>query len=129
MDSSTKGEERQRIANLFQSDSNIRVFLSTIRVGGTGLNLFAAATTVFIQLDWNPMKHEQAEDRVLRIGQTAKEVNALYFIGQDTIEEKIIKLLDLKRQNSKSIIDGEDVLESEMLTELMKEMTNKLIIE
>ena len=129
MDSSTKGEERQRIANLFQSDPNIRVFLSTIRVGGTGLNLFAAATTVFIQLDWNPMKHEQAEDRVLRIGQTAKEVNALYFIGRDTIEEKIIKLLDLKRQNSKSIIDGEDVLESEMLTELMKEMTNKLTIE
>lgn len=124
MDSSTKGEERQRIANVFQSDNKVRVFLSTIRIGGTGLNLFAAATTVFVQQDWNPMKHEQAEDRVLRIGQKAKEVVALYFVANNTVEEKIIKLLDLKRQNSKSIIDGEDTLNSELLTELLREIEN-----
>jgi SNF2 family DNA or RNA helicase len=122
MDSHNKGEERQKIANIFQADEKVRVFLTTIRVGGTGLNLFAASATVFVQLDWNPAKHEQGEDRILRIGQTAKEVNALYFIARGTIEEKIIKLLDLKRANSKSIIDGEETQNSELLTELLKEM-------
>lgn len=125
MDSSTKGEERQRIANVFQTDDKVRVFLTTIRIGGTGLNLYAAATTVFIQQDWNPAKLFQAEDRVLRIGQTAKEVNAIYFVAEKTIEEKIIKLIDLKQQNSKSIIDGEDVVGSELFTQLLDEFVSE----
>jgi len=122
MDAETKGEQRQKLVHVFQEDPKIRVFLSTLRVGGTGHTLHAAHTTIHCQLDWNPQKHSQAEDRVLRIGQTAKEVTNYYFIAKDTIEEKIINLLDLKRQNSSSVIDGEDQKESEMLTNLLQEM-------
>jgi SWI/SNF-related matrix-associated actin-dependent regulator 1 of chromatin subfamily A len=125
MSAETKGEERQKIANIFQKDEKVRVFLSTIRVGGTGLNLFAASTAVFVQLDWNPARIMQSRDRILRIGQLAKEVVALFFIAKDTFEEKIMQLIDLKMQNSKSIIDGEDVQESEMLSELFEDMMKK----
>lgn len=122
VDSSKSSEERQVLVQRFQNDDSIRVFLTTIRVGGTGLTLTAASTTVFFQLDWNASRHDQAEDRVHRIGQTASSCNAIYFIARNTIEEKIIKLIDARRKSTSAIIDGEEVSKDELLTELMKEL-------
>jgi len=122
VDSNKSSEERQLLVQKFQKDDSIRVFLTTIRVGGTGLTLTAASTTVFFQQDWNASRHDQAEDRVHRIGQTASSCNAIYFIARNTVEEKIIKLIDARRKNTSAIIDGEKVSKDELLTELMKEL-------
>jgi SWI/SNF-related matrix-associated actin-dependent regulator 1 of chromatin subfamily A len=116
------GMPRQELVHKFQEDESVRVFLTTIKVGGTGLTLTASATTVFVQQDWNPSMHNQAEDRVHRIGQEADSVTAIYFVAKDTVEEKIINLIDAKRQDVTSIIDGQEVKESELLTELMESM-------
>ena len=117
-------EQRQRLVESFQNDPTKRVFLTTLRVGGTGLTLTASHTTVFVQLEWNPGLHNQAEDRVHRIGQTADSVNAVYFIAKDTVEEKILGLIDGKRSDIRRVIDGEEVKDGEILTKLLETFTN-----
>jgi len=119
--SEVQGLERQKLVRRFQSDETTRVFLSTIRVGGTGFNLTASDQTVFLQCDWTASKHDQASDRVRRIGQESDKVFATYFIARGTIEEKIIRLLDKKNKESTAIIDGQVVENDQLLTELLKE--------
>lgn len=115
---------RQEAVARFQEDSKCRVFLTTIRVGGTGFTLTASHTTVFAQLDWNPSKHSQAESRVHRIGQSASSVDAIYFIARGTIEEKIISLIDTKAAETKAVIDGVQIESEDLLGSLLKELKN-----
>ena len=111
--------KRQSLVESFQNDPTKRIFLTTLRVGGTGLTLTASNTTAFIQLDWSPGIHNQCEARVHRIGQKASSVNAIYFISKNTIEEKILGLIDGKRNDIRRIIDGEEVSDSEILTSIL----------
>lgn len=112
--------ERQGLVNLFQEDERKRIFLTTMRVGGTGLTLTASHTTVFVQLGWTPSLHDQCEARVHRIGQEADSVNAIYFIARNTVEDKILGLIDGKRSDIRKVIDGEEVQEEEILSNLLE---------
>ena len=62
------------------------MFLLSTRAGGLGLNLVAADTVIFTDLDWNPTADLQAEDRAYRLGQT-KDVTVIRLISRDTIDE------------------------------------------
>jgi SNF2 family DNA or RNA helicase len=66
------------------------------------------------------MEHDQAEDRIYRIGQKSDSVNIYYLLAENTIEEQIAKLIDEKRKVITSIVDGSIVEESSMLSELLK---------
>ena len=117
--------ERQGLVNLFQEDERKRVFLTTLKVGGTGLTLTASHTTVFIQVGWSPSLQDQCEARVHRIGQKADSVNAIYFVAKDTVEEKIIGLIDGKRADVRRVIDGEEAQENEILSNLLDSFRRK----
>ena len=117
--------ERQGLVNLFQENEKKRIFLTTLKVGGTGLTLTASHTTVFIQLGWNPGLHDQCEARVHRIGQKSDSVNAIYFIAKDTVEEKILGLIDGKRSDIRKVIDGEEVEDTEILSNLLEQLTRR----
>lgn len=113
--------ERKMAQHRFNKDDKVRTLLTTIRVGGTGLNFQeGSSTTVFVQLDWNSARHDQAEDRVYRIGQEADSVRAIYFIAQDTIEQKLMMMIDETRITSGKAIDGVDGKDSDMLTKLLE---------
>ncbi|GEM_PF-796150 len=86
----------QRIEN-FQSSDNIRIFLISTRAGGLGINLTAADNVIIYDPWWNPAVEKQAIDRIHRIGQD-KKVFAYKFIMRETVEEKILKLQDKKRE-------------------------------
>lgn len=113
---------RQGLVNLFQEDESKRIFLTTLRVGGTGLTLTASHTTVFVQLGWNPGLHDQCEARVHRIGQEADSVNAIYFIARNTVEGKILGLIDGKRSDIRKVVDGEEVDDDEILSNLLNSL-------
>lgn len=123
--SEVKGIDRQNAVKKFQQDEDCRVFLTTIRVGNAGFTLTASNTTVFVQQDWNASKHRQAEARVHRIGQEADSVNAVYFVARDTVEEKIIRLIDTKDIDSTAVIDGKEVEENTLLTDILKSLKEK----
>ncbi len=94
---------RQEKVENFQSNSDIRVFLISLKAGGTGLNLTEADYVYLIDPWWNPAVENQAIDRCYRIGQY-KSVMAYRMICKETIEEKIVKLQDRKRTVAADVI-------------------------
>jgi non-specific serine/threonine protein kinase len=105
LDGSTK--DRKSAVNQFQEDENVRTFLISLKAGGTGLNLTAADYVIHYDPWWNPAVEMQATDRAYRIGQTRK-VFAYKLISKDSVEEKIVKLQQSKRELVESLISTEE---------------------
>ncbi len=91
------GQSRNREAKVanFQNNEKIRVFLISLKAGGVGLNLTEADYVYLVDPWWNPAVENQAIDRSHRIGQD-KSVIAVRLICPDTIEEKIMRLQEVK---------------------------------
>jgi SNF2 family DNA or RNA helicase len=106
---------RQELVDRFQNDANCRVFLMTLKTGGTGLNLTAASTVFIYDPWWNVAAEKQAIDRTHRIGQQNK-VHALRLIASGTIEEKI-RLLQEKKQELFDNVIGADSAALKSMTE------------
>lgn len=98
--------DRQSLVQRFQTDPNCRVFLMTLKTGGTGLNLTAADTIFIFDPWWNVAAENQAIDRAHRIGQTNK-VLAYKMITQGTIEEKILELQEMKKELFDNVISSD----------------------
>lgn len=88
-------EERERAVERFQNDPQTRVFVSTTRAGGVGLNLTAASAVFFASLPWTPALKRQAEDRANRNGQT-RPVTVYVPYVPGTIDEDVRRLLEYK---------------------------------
>lgn len=115
------GQTRNRAAsvNAFQENKEVRVFLISLKAGGTGLNLTEADYVYIVDPWWNPAVENQAIDRCYRIGQE-KKVIAVRLICPDTIEEKIMKLQDTKRKLVNDLIKTDNaVLRSFTKTDLL----------
>ena len=107
----TKSEERLDLANKFNAD-NTPVFLISLKAGGTGLNLTGADVVIHFDPWWNISAQNQATDRTHRIGQDNK-VQVFKLIAKDTIEEKIEKLQQNKKDLADSVIQkGEIIINS-----------------
>lgn len=104
------GETSQKARNLavdrFQNDDKCRLLVGNIQAAGVGLTLTAASDVAFVEFDWTPANHQQAEDRVNRIGQTAETIQAWYLVLPDTIEEAIVQLLYQKSMIVSAVLDG-----------------------
>ncbi|HEX8428329.1 SNF2-related protein [Hymenobacter sp.] len=99
------GQTKNRAAtvNNFQQNDAVRVFLVSLKAGGTGLNLTEADYVYLVDPWWNPAVENQAIDRSHRIGQD-KKVVAVRLICPDTIEEKIMKMQEVKRELADGLI-------------------------
>ncbi|HTX10432.1 MAG TPA: DEAD/DEAH box helicase [Solirubrobacteraceae bacterium] len=84
-----------------------RLIVCSIEVAGQGITLTRASNVAFLELDWTPAKHDQAEDRCHRIGQQ-DAVNATYLLAADTIDETIATLLERKRAVIGAVTDGRE---------------------
>jgi len=105
VDGSVKGRRRQTAVNQFQKDPETRVFIGNIKAAGVGLTLTASSDVRFLEFWYNPASHEQAADRVHRIGQT-EIAEISYYVGEGTIEMELCKILQKKQQTVTSILDG-----------------------
>lgn len=95
----------------FNSSPDIPVFLISLKAGGTGLNLTSADYVIHYDPWWNPAVESQATDRTHRIGQT-RQVFSYKLICQNTVEEKILKLQEMKRGVAEAVIPGQDTWKS-----------------
>ena len=106
-DGSSTVAEREKAITRFQNDENCRVFLISLKAGGVGLNLTAADYVYIVDPWWNPAVEQQAIDRTHRIGQT-KNIFAYRMICTDTVEDKILKLQERKRNLAKDLITDDE---------------------
>jgi superfamily II DNA or RNA helicase len=98
---------RQELVERFQTDANCKVFILTLKTGGTGLNLTAADMVFIFDPWWNKAAENQAIDRTHRIGQS-KKVMSFKLITLGTIEEKILKLQEVKSALFENIISSDN---------------------
>jgi non-specific serine/threonine protein kinase len=101
LDGQTRNRE-EKVTN-FQQNTDVRVFLISLKAGGTGLNLTEADYVYLVDPWWNPAVESQAIDRCYRIGQD-KKVMAYRMICKDSIEEKITALQDKKKSVASEVI-------------------------
>ncbi|WP_406037478.1 DEAD/DEAH box helicase [Succinimonas sp.] len=101
---STTKEKRLDLVHDFNAGET-PVFLISLKAGGTGLNLTGADTVIHYDPWWNLAAMNQATDRAHRIGQS-KIVTVYKLIMKDTIEEKILKLQETKKDLAESILEG-----------------------
>ena len=106
LDGSTKAKNRMAMVEEFNKNDNIKVFLVSLKAGGTGLNLVGADMVIHLDPWWNSSAENQATDRAYRIGQE-KDVTVIKLICKDTIEEKVIKLQELKKNLADSIVQSD----------------------
>ena len=102
-----KTKDRKAVVDEFQNNDDVRVFLISLKAGGTGLNLTAADYVYIVDPWWNPAVEAQAIDRCYRIGQD-KHVFAYKMICKDSIEEKIIELQGRKKNISNDLIKTDE---------------------
>jgi SNF2 family DNA or RNA helicase len=98
------GKDRRGLMDRFRDDPACRVFLST-DTGGTGLNLQAADTVLNLEVPWNPAVLEQRIARVHRMGQH-RPVQAINLVTRDSIEERVLKTVALKRTLFQGVFAG-----------------------
>lgn len=107
LDGSVSADERKKRVNEFQSEgSQKKVFLISLKAGGTGLNLTAADYVFILDPWWNPAAESQAIDRTHRIGQK-NTVIAYRLIAKDTVEEKIVELQAAKKELAAAIFSAD----------------------
>jgi len=89
--------DRGAVVTTFQDPAGPPLLLSSLKAGGTGLNLTAADHVFLLDPWWNPAAEDQAADRAHRIGQT-RPVTVYRLVAKDTIEEGILALQAKKKQ-------------------------------
>ena len=112
----TPVNKRVKMVDEFNDDSSIKVFLISLKAGGTGLNLTSADIVIHYDPWWNISAENQVTDRAYRIGQK-NSVQLYKLITSNSIEEKINKMQERKEKLSKDILSTEETFINKMSKE------------
>ncbi|MEA2322742.1 MAG: SWI/SNF-related matrix-associated actin-dependent regulator of chromatin subfamily A-like protein 1, partial [Solirubrobacteraceae bacterium] len=97
--------ERDEAVRAFQDPSGPNLIVAATRVGAQGITLTRASNVAFLELEWTPAMHDQAEDRCHRIGQR-DAVTAWYLLAAGSIDETMAELVEAKRGHIAAVTDG-----------------------
>ena len=108
LDGSTKANKRVKMVKEFNESEDLKIFLISLKAGGTGLNLTSSDLVLHFDPWWNPAIEDQATDRAHRIGQQ-NIVEVIKLIAKNSVEENIIRLQEDKRELINKVISGEEI--------------------
>jgi SNF2 family DNA or RNA helicase len=121
-DGSVSQIDRDKAVTRFQTDDSINLFFGMLdsqgKPAGVGITLTAAWATATIEYQWSPGVHDQADDRIHRIGQKNACIN-YKLIANKTIENFLVKMQDSKRKILDKVLDGTETNQGSLLTELI----------
>jgi SNF2 family DNA or RNA helicase len=117
----TPAKERDPMVRRFQAANGPRVFILSLKAGGTGLNLTAANHVFHFDRWWNPAVENQATDRAFRIGQI-RNVQVHKFICGGTLEERIDEMIESKRALAESVLGAGESWLTELSTDQIRDL-------
>jgi SNF2 family DNA or RNA helicase len=117
----TPAKERDPMVRRFQAAHGPRVFILSLKAGGTGLNLTAANHVFHFDRWWNPAVENQATDRAFRIGQ-ARNVQVHKFICGGTLEDRIDEMIEGKRALAESVLGAGESWLTELNTDQLRDL-------
>lgn len=107
-------EERQHSVDSFQNNPDTKLIICSIKAAGVGLTLTASSRVAFVELPWTAADCDQCEDRCHRIGQK-DSVTCTYFLGEDTIDEKIYRIIQNKREIAATVTGATEQVEEDIV--------------
>ena len=117
----TPVDKRIEMVDEFNSNKEVKVFLISLKSGGTGLNLTSADIVIHYDPWWNVSSENQATDRAYRIGQK-NSVQVYKLITSNSIEEKINKMQERKEKLSKDLLSTEETFINKLSKEEIMEL-------
>jgi SWI/SNF-related matrix-associated actin-dependent regulator 1 of chromatin subfamily A len=106
-------KQKQHSVDRFQQDEACKLIILNYRSGGTGLTLTAASNVLFVEFPWTAAECDQAEDRAHRNGQK-NAVNCTYILGQNTIDEYMYNLIQMKRTIANGVTGTQDMTQEKI---------------
>lgn len=103
---SDTAQERDEAKKAFQNDPTVPIIVCATEAASEGVTLTAASHVLFVELEWTPAAHDQAEARCYGRINDMHGASAYYLLAQDTIDQQIWRLLDKKRIVCAAISDG-----------------------
>ena len=113
--------DRERAIAAFQRPDGPQLIIGATRVAGQGITLTRASNVCFLELEWTPALHDQAEDRCHRIGQR-DAVTAWYLLAAATIDETMARLIQGKRELVDAITDGRELSDGGLIDGVVREL-------
>src|SRR5919198_882868 len=113
--------ERDEAVRAFQDPDGPQLIVAATRVGAQGITLTRASNVAFLELEWTPALHDQAEDRCHRIGQR-DAVTAWYLLAAETIDEMMASVIDRKRGLIAAVTDGRRLDGDGLVESVVKEL-------
>ena len=125
VDGRTPNQDRQALIDRFQEEDGCMVFLASTAMG-MGVTLTAASNALFVERQWTPGMEEQMEDRIHRIGQN-RGVFIHYMQVENSIDAKMAKLVEYKRDVLAAVLDGEKQRDrgESIINELLSDLSNQ----
>ncbi len=113
--------KREDMVKRFEDPDGPRVLLISLKAGGTGLNLTAAAHVIHIDRWWNPAVEDQATDRAYRIGQR-RNVFVHKLVSSGTVEERIDTMITSKRELAQRVLGSGEEWMTELSTDDLRDL-------
>lgn len=119
-------EQKFKKYQMFQNNDRYKIIVCSLKAANFNITLTKSHNAVFADLGWTSTIHDQAEDRLFRIGQD-HFVNNYYIVAQNTIEEDIFDLIQQKRNMVSQVMDGKEVSSDNysVFTELREKIKTK----
>jgi len=114
-------ERRDAAIRSFQEPEGPRLIVCATRVAAQGITLTRASNVAFLELEWTPAMHDQAEDRCHRIGQR-DAVTAWYLLAANTIDETMARLIQRKRATVAAVTDGRAIDDDGLVEGVVREL-------
>jgi SWI/SNF-related matrix-associated actin-dependent regulator 1 of chromatin subfamily A len=112
---------REETVRAFQDPEGSQLLVGATRVAGQGITLTRASNVAFLELEWTPAMHDQAEDRCHRIGQR-DAVTAWYLLAAETIDETMARLIQRKRGIVAAVTDGRRIEADGLVEAVVREL-------
>jgi SWI/SNF-related matrix-associated actin-dependent regulator of chromatin subfamily A-like protein 1 len=113
--------ERDEAVRAFQRPDGPQLIVCATRVAAQGITLTRASNVAFLELEWTPAMHDQAEDRTHRIGQR-DAVTAWYLLAAETIDETMAELVEAKRSHISAVTDGRRIDGESLVDGVIREL-------
>ena len=113
--------ERAAAVDDFQRPDGPLLIVCSMQAASQGITLVRASNVAFVELDWTPSRHDQAEDRCHRIGQQ-DAVTAYYLLASETIDEQMASVLQRKRGVIDAVTDGRRLADTSALDVVVAEL-------
>jgi len=117
---------RAAAVDAFQRSDGPALIVCSLQAASQGITLVRASNVAFLELDWTPARHAQAEDRCHRIGQR-DAVTAYYLLATQSIDEQMAAVLQRKRSVIDAVTDGRQLEETSALDAVVRDLRDRRV--